>query len=114
MEISTVKAFNPYSSQLDVCQYLVVPTPMDNMSKNMPSSFMSHVACEYKLWSVVRSSMHQGNWVTIKHAVVYYAQAAHAFSAGIKSRHCRCKDGSHAMKTKNSTKRTVCKMSLQD
>ena len=66
----------------------------------MPSSFMSNVACEYKLWSVVRSSMHPGNWVAIKHAVVHYAQAAHAFSAGIKSRHCRCKDGSHPTKNK--------------
>ena len=35
--------------------------------------------------------MHPGNWVAIKHAVVYYAQAAQAFNAGIKSRHCRCK-----------------------
>ena len=30
-----------------------------------------------------------GNWVSIRHAVMYYAQAAHAFSAGIKCRHCR-------------------------
>ena len=60
--------------------------------------------------------MYPGNWVEIKHAVVYYAQAAEAFSAGIKSRHCRCNDGSHPTKTINSTKRTspICKMSLQD
>ena len=58
--------------------------------------------------------MHPGNWVAIKHAVVYYAQAAHTFSAGIKSRHYRCKDGFHPTKTRNSTKRTICKMSLQD
>ena len=34
--------------------------------------------------------MHQGpgNWVAIGHAVVYYARAAHAFSAGIKCRQC--------------------------
>ena len=29
-----------------------------------------------------------GNWVAIGHAVVYFAQADHAFSAGIKCRHC--------------------------
>ena len=50
--------------------------------------------------------MHPGNWVAIKRAVVYYAQA-HAFSAGIKSRHCRCKDGSHPTKTRNSTKKLL-------
>ena len=44
--------------------------------------------------------MHSGNWVAINHSLVYYAQAAHAFSAGIKNRHCRCKDGSHPTKTK--------------
>ena len=34
--------------------------------------------------------MHQcpGKWVAIGRAVVYYARAAHAFSAGIKCRHC--------------------------
>ena len=53
--------------------------------------------------------MHPGNWVAIKHAVVYCAEAAHTFSAGLKSRHGRCKDGN-----RNSTKRTICKMSLQD
>ena len=58
LQISTVQAFNSYSSRLDICQCLVVQTPMDNMSKNMSSSFLSHVACEYKLWSIVRSSMH--------------------------------------------------------
>ena len=65
---------------------------------------MSHVACEYKLRSVVRSSMHPRNW--IKRAVVYYAQAAHTFSAEAKSRRHRRKDGSHPTKTRNSTKRT--------
>ena len=58
--------------------------------------------------------MHSGNWVAIKRAVVYYAQAAHTFSGGTKSLHCKCKDGSHPTKTRNSTKRTICKMSLQD
>ena len=34
--------------------------------------------------------MHQypENWVAIGHAVVYYARAAHAFSAGIKYPYC--------------------------
>ena len=52
---------------------------------------MTHAACESKLRSVVTSSMHSypGNWVAIGHAVVYYARGAHAFSAGIKCRHCR-------------------------
>ena len=74
---------------------------MDNMS----ILIMSYVACEYMLWSVVRSSIHPspGNWVPIRSAVVYYAQAVHAFSAGIKSLHYRCKDGSHPTKTRKST-----------
>ena len=47
---------------------------------------MTHEACESKLRSVVRSSMHPypGNWVAIWRAVVYYACAARSFSAGIK------------------------------
>ena len=51
---------------------------------------MTHAACESKLRSVVRSSMHPypGNWLAIGRAVVYYAWAARAFSAGIKCRHC--------------------------
>ena len=50
---------------------------------------MSHVACESKLRSVKRSSIHQyqGHWVAIGHTVVYYARAAHTFSAGINCRH---------------------------
>ena len=44
-----------------------------------------------------------GNWVAIKRAVVCYAQAVHTFSAGIKSRRCRRKDGSHPTKTRKST-----------
>ena len=64
-----------------------------NMSKNKPNTLMTHEACESKLRSVVRSSMHPypGNWVAIGHAVVYYAWAAREFSAGIKCRHCRCR-----------------------
>ena len=40
--------------------------------------------------SVVRSSMHPclGNWVAIERALMYFAQAAHTFSTGIKCRHC--------------------------
>ena len=49
---------------------------------------MAHLACESKLPSVVRSSMHPcpGNWLAHGHAVVYYARVAHACSAGIKCR----------------------------
>ena len=52
---------------------------------------MTHVACESKLRSFVRSSMHPGlgNYVAIRYGVVYFARAAHTFSAGIKCRHCR-------------------------
>ena len=51
---------------------------------------MTHVACESKLHSVVRSYMHPcpGNWVAIRRAVVFYAWAAHAFSVEIKWLHC--------------------------
>ena len=52
---------------------------------------MTQEACESKLRSVLRSSMHPypGNWVAIGHAVVYYAWAAREISAGIKCRHCK-------------------------
>ena len=55
---------------------------------------MTHVACEFKLRSVVRSSMHPcpNNRVAIERAVVYFARAAYTFSAGIKCRHCRLAD----------------------
>ena len=51
---------------------------------------MTRIARESKLRSVLRSSMHPcpGDWVAIGRAVVYYARAAQAFSAGIKWRHC--------------------------
>ena len=47
---------------------------------------MTQAACQ----SIVRSSMHPypGNCVAIGHVVVFYARAAHAFSAGIKYWHC--------------------------
>ena len=56
---------------------------------------MTHVACETKLNSVARSSMHPclGNCVAIWRAVVYCAWTAHAFSAGIKCRYCTYRNG---------------------
>ena len=51
---------------------------------------MAHVAYESMLRPVVRLFMHPcpGNRVVIGRAVVYYARTAHAYSAGIKCRHC--------------------------
>ena len=65
-------------------------TLVDSISTNKPSTSMTHVACETKLHKVVTSSMHPclGNCVATRHAVVYHARTAHAFSAGIKCRHC--------------------------
>ena len=62
------------------------------MSIEMPSTAMTQVACESKLCSVVRSSMHPcpRHWLANGRAVVYSAWAAQAFSAGIKCRHCMC------------------------
>ena len=90
IRVNTVHTFNTCTSRPDMCQCLVVRTPMDIMSKNKPSTLMAHVPCESKLRSVARSSMHPspGNWAAIVCAVVYYARPAHAFSAGIKCRHC--------------------------
>ena len=88
--IPTVQTLYSCTSRPDSCQCLVVKTPMDDMSKNKPSTAMTHVACESKLLSVVMSSIHPCivNWVAIGRAVVYYARATHTFSAGIKCRHC--------------------------
>ena len=87
-----MQTFNSYISRPDVCQCLVVKTLVDNMSKNKPSTSMTHVVFETKLRPVVRSSMHPcpGNWVAIGRVVRYDAWAAHAFSAlvGIKCQHC--------------------------
>ena len=60
------------------------------MSKTTSSISMTHVACESKLRSIVRPSVHPrpGNLVAIRSAVVYYVRDARAFSAGIKCRHC--------------------------
>ena len=51
---------------------------------------MTHVACESKLHSVLRSSMYPCplSRVAIGRVFMYYARAARAFSAGIKCRHC--------------------------
>ena len=51
---------------------------------------MANEACESKLRSVARSSMHlsPGNRVAIGHAVVHYARSVHQFCAGIKCWHC--------------------------
>ena len=100
----TVQTFHLCTSRLDVLQCLVVPTPMDNMSKNKPSISMSHVAYELKLRSAVRSSMEP-----IGCAVVYYAPAAHASSARIRCRHCigtssLCKWQTDRQLTSNKTK----------
>ena len=53
-----IKTFNSCMSRSDVCQCLVVQTPLDNMSKNKPSISMSQIASESESRSVVRSSMH--------------------------------------------------------
>ena len=44
----SVQIFNSCSSQTDVCQCFVVQTPMDNLSKNKPSTSRTHVACKYQ------------------------------------------------------------------
>ena len=51
---------------------------------------MTHVACESKLCSIVRSPMHPclNNWLAIGCAVVDYTRAANAFSLGITCWHC--------------------------
>ena len=57
---------------------------MDNMSKSKPRTSLTHVACDSKLLSVVRSSMPRkvgGNQGYS--CVLCCAQAAHAFNAGI-------------------------------
>ena len=68
---ATVQAFNSCTSRPDVSQCVVIHIPVDNMSKNKPSTSMTQVACESNLRSVIRSSMHpcRGNWVAIRRAV---------------------------------------------
>ena len=83
---------------------LSIPAPVDRTSasawlykrpwmacqKYQPRTSMTHVTCKPKLRSVLRKSMHQcpENWAAIGHAVVDYARAAHALSAGIKCPYC--------------------------
>ena len=69
---------------------LLFTHPWIRCQQTKPSTPMSHVVYEPQLRSVFRSSMHPcpGNWVAIKHAVVYHARASHAFSAGFKCRLC--------------------------
>ena len=55
--IYTVQMFNSCTSSPDVCPCLVVQKPMDNMSKNKPSTSMTHLVRESKPCSVVRSSV---------------------------------------------------------
>ena len=91
----------------DKIQYRhLIPAPVDRTSssawlykhslvtcwKNKPRTAMNLVACESKLHSVVRSSVHPcpGNWVAIRRTVLYFARAAHAFSTQIKCWHCIC------------------------
>ena len=63
--------------------------PWITCPKSKPSTSMTHVACESKLRSVVRSSMQPcpGNSRAIGHAVIFYDRAVHTFSAVIKCRH---------------------------
>ena len=56
----TVQTFYSSTSRPDVCQCMFVQTPIDNMSNNMPSTPMTHVACESKLrfsCEVIHASM---------------------------------------------------------
>ena len=79
---ATVQTFNSCISRPHVCQCLVVYTPLDNMSKNKPSTSMLMMTFMYPC---------PGNWMAIGPAVVYYARTAQTFSAGIKCQHCRSK-----------------------
>ena len=70
----------------------LIHAPVDRIRchKSNPSTAINHVVYESKLRRIVRSSMRlcPDNWVAIGRAVVFYARAAHACSAGIKCRHC--------------------------
>ena len=79
---------------------ILIPAPVDRTSSSAwlykhqlitPSKLMTHIVCESKLHSVLRSSMHPSpvNHVAIRCVVVYHPWDAHAFSAGIKCWHCR-------------------------
>ena len=69
--------------------------PWITCQNDKPSIPMTRVACESKRRSggceaINASIPDPGIWVATGRAVVYYPQAAHAFSAGIKCRHCMC------------------------
>ena len=89
----TVQTFNSCTSRPDVWQRLVVQTPMDNITKNKPSTLMTHVASTQRYVQLSsHSCIHvQETGLTIGRAVVYNARAAHTFSVGIKCRHCTSK-----------------------
>ena len=89
--LDTIQTINSCNSRPDICQCLIVQAPIDNMSKNKPSTLMTQVACESRLCSVVRSEIthSQETRFKIKGAVVYFALAAHTFSVGIKCQYCR-------------------------
>ena len=99
----TVQTFNSCTNRPDVCQSLVLQTPMDNMSKDKPSISVFHIAWKSKLRLVVRSSMHPcpGNWVAIGRVVVFFARlpmhlvqelnvgtVSHAFAVALKLSSC--------------------------
>ena len=88
--IYTVQTFDSCTSRPDVCRCMVVQTLIEYISRNKPNTSMTSIASESKLRLVTSSSMYPcpGNWVAFGRAVVYYARASHAFSAGIKCRHC--------------------------
>ena len=83
-----------------IVQYrILIPAPVDRTSSSAwlykhrwitPSTLMTHIVCESKLHSVLRSSMHPCpvNHVAIGCVVVYHARDAHASSTGIKCWHC--------------------------
>ena len=58
LKLRTVQTFDSCTSRLDLCYCLVVQTPLDNMSKNKPSTSMANITCESKLRSVLRSCIH--------------------------------------------------------
>ena len=64
-----------------------------SVKENKPSTSTAQVACKPKPRSVVMSSIamppYSGPWVAIGPAVMLFARAAQAFSAGIKCWHCR-------------------------
>ena len=79
-----VQALSSCISRPDICQCLVVQTPMDNI----PKAYAMHINYPRRLRisSVVWSFLNpcQEIWVAIGRADVYYARATHAFSVGSK------------------------------